>query len=97
MKVKPGQIIEPGAALVEITDTRKRQHHQTAALGKDAVFDALDLDGSGELSREELVEVMVGWGGESAFSALVFCRLMRSRILFAVAFQTSQPTRTQNP
>eukprot|EP01045_Picozoa_sp_COSAG04_P023663 COSAG04_NODE_2845_length_3492_cov_65.679340_3_plen_301_part_00 len=76
VKVKPGQIIEPGAALVEITDTRKRQHHQTAALGKDAVFDALDLDGSGELSREELVEVMVGWGGESAFSALVFCRLM---------------------
>eukprot|EP01045_Picozoa_sp_COSAG04_P014299 COSAG04_NODE_1062_length_8500_cov_11.838353_2_plen_289_part_00 len=28
VKVKPGQIIEPGAALVEITDTRKRQHHQ---------------------------------------------------------------------
>ena len=74
--VAPGDLVEPGQTLVEIRDRRPPMSAASKdTMGKRAVFDALDLDGSGELSKDELVEVMVSWGVPRPEALLCFAHL----------------------
>ena len=58
--VKVGDVVEPGKALVDIKDHRAKA--PPAQPSKETIFSALDVDGSGELGKEELVEVLAAWG-----------------------------------
>ena len=60
--IAPGDVVEPDQILVELRDDRQLQSGTSPTAGQDqmsksVIFDALDLDGNGNLSKQELVEV----------------------------------------
>ena len=54
-----------GGAAAGIHDSDIKDHRAKAPPAqpsKETIFSALDVDGSGELGKEELVEVLAAWG-----------------------------------
>lgn len=58
--VKVGDLVSPGACMIEVEDTRPVRHPGQPS--KATIFNALDTDQSGALGKEELVEVLAAWG-----------------------------------